>query len=508
MEETMDFLIHRFFHMKKPNVDPKLIDNEHQARNPEMFNALVSLLENHPFSYASMLKAHRTDELKNLSSWIESSLPQLSNKFYSISTKCNWILNGLVDFPKCQYPGCSHRFDKINLKFNVHYSNFCVEHSKCNSITLRRRKESCKKKFGVEFPMQASEIKEKARQTNLKNLGVGSPLQSQKCRDLGSETRLKEHGSRNWCNHEQASLMLKRRNQEDPEFLKKTVEKRKSTNIKNGHPESWTNREKAKKTRLENHGSYWTSEMKTKSEKTIENKKLENPNYDLELRQRIEKTTIERHGVKHVFQTVELKDKLNAWIVEHGGKTNVFETDFVKCKSRKSMIEHHGAEFSLQALDVKAKYDFKKIKEKGDITKRENGTFNSSKLEDLAFEKLCGVFGEIDVERQFKCERYPFNCDFYIRSIDTFIELNGTWTHGKHPFDANSKEDQMLLGSWKEKARKSKFYAIACDVWSHKDVEKRRISKTNNLNFKEFWNIEDLEIWLESIKYRHGEAKI
>lgn len=69
--------------------------------------------------------------------------------------------------------------------------------------------------------------------------------------------------------------------------------------------------------------------------------------------------------------------------------------------------------------------DSDKAKEKEYITKRKNNSFNSSKAEIQLQKKLVEVFGKCDVVRQyFDRERYPFKCDFYIKSIDLFIELH------------------------------------------------------------------------------------
>lgn len=64
------------------------------------------------------------------------------------------------------------------------------------------------------------------------------------------------------------------------------------------------------------------------------------------------------------------------------------------------------------------------IKAKEYATKLKNGTFNSSKPEDEFYEALAAKFGADDILRQYRDARYPFRCDFYVKSIDTFIELN------------------------------------------------------------------------------------
>ena len=92
------------------------------------------------------------------------------------------------------------------------------------------------------------------------------------------------------------------------------------------------------------------------------------------------------------------------------------------------------------------------------------------------------------VKRQYHCKRYPYNCDFYIPELDYFIEFQGYYTHGKHPFDPNSDEDLQLIEYYKKK------YGEDCQpitIWSIKDVEKRDCAKKHNLNFKEVWSLED-----------------
>ncbi len=85
-------------------------------------------------------------------------------------------------------------------------------------------------------------------------------------------------------------------------------------------------------------------------------------------------------------------------------------------------------------------------------TKRQRGTFNKSKLEELSYELLKMVFSEDDIYRQYKdIDRYPYNCDFYVKSIDTFIECNYHWTHGSHWFDENNPYDVEYLIMLQEK---------------------------------------------------------
>lgn len=58
-------------------------------------------------------------------------------------------------------------------------------------------------------------------------------------------------------------------------------------------------------------------------------------------------------------------------------------------------------------------------------TKLRNKSFAKSKPEDELYEKLKEIYGNDNVLRNYRDkQRYPFNCDFYIKSSDMFIECN------------------------------------------------------------------------------------
>lgn len=118
------------------------------------------------------------------------------------------------------------------------------------------------------------------------------------------------------------------------------------------------------------------------------------------------------------------------------------------------------------------------------ITKKKNNSFNNSKPEEELYKKLQDEYTTKHIYRNYKCERYPFYCDFYILEDDLFIELNAHWTHGGKPFDPNDPECAKKLNIWKEKSKQSKFYENAIKTWTERDVEKQRVAKENNLNYQ------------------------
>ena len=135
------------------------------------------------------------------------------------------------------------------------------------------------------------------------------------------------------------------------------------------------------------------------------------------------------------------------------------------------------------------------------ITKKKNNSFNKSKPEDRLAEYIWKYFP--DMIRQYKSPQYPTSCDFYIPCIDTYIEYQGSWTHGKHPYVENTDDDNILK-KWIEK--ETEFYKNAIHVWTVSDVKKRKIAKENNLKFYELWNEKDAMKFIDKLyeEYRNN----
>lgn len=132
-------------------------------------------------------------------------------------------------------------------------------------------------------------------------------------------------------------------------------------------------------------------------------------------------------------------------------------------------------------------------------TRMENGCGPTSKLEDRCYAVLCDKFGERDVSRQYRSKRYPFPCDFYIRSLDLYVEMNLSWTHGGHFYDATDSADIDKVALWRSKD--TDYYRNAIYTWTVRDVLKRNAAAVNNLNYLVFWDehLKDFYEWLSQI---------
>ena len=129
-------------------------------------------------------------------------------------------------------------------------------------------------------------------------------------------------------------------------------------------------------------------------------------------------------------------------------------------------------------------------------TKRKNKSFNTSNIE-IQFKTYLQSNNISYICEYNKDVRYPFNCDFYLPYYDLFIEINGHWTHGQHPFDKNNENDILTLNLWKSK--NTEFYDNAINVWTKRDVNKRTIAKTNNLNYLEIFS-DKIDIVIEKFE--------
>lgn len=215
-----------------------------------------------------------------------------------------------------------------------------------------------------------------------------------------------------------------------------------------------------------------------------------------EQRKKTAETCRKRYGTDRYLDSKEGKEKIAK--IKSKPEFRKKMSDIISSDS----VQHKTKMTSLQRYGVESPAQTKSVQDKIYKTKKKNHTVNSSKSEIKMYQCLVQYFGKENVIHQYKNDnRYPFVCDFYIKSIDLFIELNASWTHGKHWFDNNADSDINKLKLWVEKVENgSDYYASAIDTWTRRDVEKRRIAIKNNLNYVVFWknDLSDFKQWLEA----------
>ncbi len=146
------------------------------------------------------------------------------------------------------------------------------------------------------------------------------------------------------------------------------------------------------------------------------------------------------------------------------------------------------------------------------ITKKKNGTLNTSKEENIDYLKIKEIYPNTLPQYMDK-SRYPFACDLYISELDLFIEINDCWTHGIEPFDKTNKEHINIVLDWFKKSKELNhkgnlklFYKNAIYVWTNLDPRKLSIAKQNNLNFLNIYP-KDRPNLLELISTFHKKDK-
>ena len=265
---------------------------------------------------------------------------------------------------------------------------------------------------------------------------------------------------------------------------------------------SLTTKEKAEYTSMKHYGTKHPSQSQEVKEKgwntTIEH-------YggigfaSKEITEKYHQTCLDKYGTEWASQSEEVKDKIKQVNLERYGAENVYASEYGKQKIKETNLKKYGVEYSMSATkDTLPKNSNINVLPIDKIlnTKKKNKTFNTSKPEKELSVKLREVFP--DLKTQYRSEDYPFACDFYIPSLDLYIEYNGTWTHGRHFFDENDQEDLKMLELWKSK--NTQYYNNAINIWTKSDRLKLKTAIENNLNYIAWFNEEQAYDWIEKMR--------
>jgi hypothetical protein len=165
-------------------------------------------------------------------------------------------------------------------------------------------------------------------------------------------------------------------------------------------------------------------------------------------------------------------------------------------KFKQSMVTLFGCEYSLQnkVIRDKAAHTFSDRIKSGfyDGGNSEVSVYASDK-EKLVCNTLKPLYP--DIMQYYKDERYAnprngrrWECDFYIPSIDLFIEVQGFRTHGGHPYNKRSIEDIVTVDKLNREYSDGKLFSKdILYTWTKVDPFKRYIAKLNNLNYLELF---------------------
>ena len=317
------------------------------------------------------------------------------------------------------------------------------------------------------------------------------------------KTKLEKYGDENYRNFEKIK-QTKLERYGDPNYNNRP--KMKQTKFERYGDPNYNNYEKNIQTKFERYGEYFVNEEKRKATKKLKygdenyvNKEkaketykqktgydynLQNP----ETRKRIKETKIKQYGFYYVNSEKAKQTKLEKY-----GDENYNNREQAKI----TIFKKYGSDNYYSSEECIKKSHTPEALEKINISKRKNHTFNASKPENIIYNELKDIFGDNDVKTQYKSPQYPFNCDFYIKSIDTYIECNFHWTHGGKIYEG-TEDDINKVNLWKSK--NTQFYNNAINTWTIRDVNKIQIAKNNKLNYIIFYNIIEYNNWINKYK--------
>lgn len=349
-----------------------------------------------------------------------------------------WYYHNLTEHPVCPICGAPVKF--INLKQG--YRNYCSIKCMGSSKEVKEKKKATSlKHYGVENPMHSEEVKNKMKSNNLEKYGVENPFQLDSVKEQIKKTNLEKYGV------------------EYPQQSKEIYEKSKQTN-------------------KEKYGVEYHSQNET-----IKKRKAE--------------TSLKKYGTESPFQSDEFKEKSKKTCLEKYGVDNYNKTSEYRKMMQEKMpeIREKMAETSVKKYGVDSYSKTQEYLQRCHDTKKLNHTFNSSSIEEGFARWL--TENRIKFERQYRSAKYPFNCDFYFPNKDLYLEIQGSWTHGRHPFDPTNPDDQAELQKMIDK--NTDYYNVAIETWTVRDPLKRKTAKENNLNWIEVFT-NDLNILIENVK--------
>ena len=286
----------------------------------------------------------------------------------------------------------------------------------------------------------------------------------------------------------------------------------------NTYPQYYKFTEQCLKTIQKNqeiNSNYYVDIIKKRNETSIERYGVEHYMKLDVVKNNIKENNMIKYGVEHYFQSGDYQEKAKQSCLSKYGVTSYTKTNecqdkikhtkqmlygnpvFVNQeKAMKTNLEKYGEICYSKTNQYKKLYDDKEwvLMRQNKIydTKRKNNTFNTSSQEKIIFEKLKTIYENID--NQYSSDLYPYKCDFYIPETNTYIEYNGHWTHGKEPYIGTDEQNEIIK-LWESK--NTPQYNVAINVWTKRDVLKRTIAKNNNLNYLEFFNMDEFNKWYD-----------
>lgn len=183
-------------------------------------------------------------------------------------------------------------------------------------------------------------------------------------------------------------------------------------------------------------------------------------------------TCLERFGVEHPMldSSSAYRQKRDATCLERYGQIVPTKSDVVKAKTQKTCEERFGVPFPMMNSDVKTrmvtslkKNDLQAIAIRRIDTMKRNNSFQKSRAEDRMYELLIKQFDVKNIERNKRPAGTAWPIDFYVNSIDVWIQVDGVYWHGldgqldKHRA-SSEKRSRVIVYKWETDRKQEAWF--------------------------------------------------
>lgn len=158
-----------------------------------------------------------------------------------------------------------------------------------------------------------------------------------------------------------------------------------------------------------------------------------------------------KYGVDHIWASEYGRNKIKQTMIKKFGVENCLQSEIIKQKVKETNLERYGVPCNLNFPEVIAKANSPEALDKKCHSRC--GKKGISKIEKYMIEQLTskGLVENKDFYFQYRSNKYPFACDFYLIKSNTYIEINGYWMHGFHPFNELDEQDIKKIKSMERK---------------------------------------------------------
>jgi hypothetical protein len=306
----------------------------------------------------------------------------------------------------------------------------------CGNCSWQIANQTCLKKYGVKYPIQNEEIKERAKQTLLANYGVEHPMQSEEIRGKAKKTWLENYGVENPMQNEEVK------------------EKSRQTLLANygvEHPmQSEEVKERTRQTFLEKYGVENPAQSEAIKERMrqtcLEKYGVEYPFQNEEIKERGRQTLLTNYGVEYPFQNEEIRERARQTCLEKYGVENPFQSEQIKEKIRQICLEKYGVEHPMKSPEIFQKCIASSSRKKPFVVsgflhnlmgwEPENITYLIHNDDFVLGRKIREeefLFGEDipTISYFYKGKTHEYHPDFSIKNTDVIVETKSTYTFNK-----------------------------------------------------------------------------